>query len=711
MKALKASLILLIIAAASLTAVPVKAEQPTLADQLNITLNTVDWSSPSSLVVPHFGLIFARESNYSAALAVTSDFRTLLQLKRLAEIDGVNSSLINQQVAEAMTAQQMIGHWPDFDPKGVLVYWRHMVYAYDYAAELGLNMSKWNSTLAFQEYLDCWQNDHDFLWFNPADGTSNDYNNRYYDENAQVLSIFLKFHQTGTPEALDYANQMWQHLCNSHWAGNYFPYLGSSGQVECEAGSFAEIIAELNAANGGEMPHFPNYILQDIDYKFLSGGDWSAKLWSPGAYVVRHAQSNPERRLENTVNAWAALHSYYAVMNDSMKADFVKLLTGSPTAWQGLISNSNLYNEGRFRWREYQNYSDDASCGGAMILFLNGIVPDSGSLAIPVIEEVYQDWCSMFPESHFRFNYENQTIRIPVWKGKLNFTFGTETASYTFLEDGIYQVQFSSDWNNVTGATKISALRDEFSYLPPAEPQNPQPTPPTPSPPPLPSFPAFLSVRRSPTRDTIAPTVAVVSPRNSTYYDTAILLRFTVNEPTSRVSYSIDGGANVEVAGEAKLPPMLDGQHSIVVYARDLAGNVGSSDINFTLDTSPPGIVFLSPQNQTYTTTELLLSFTLNETATWTGYTLDGQETVTTTGNISLANVAYGPHTVIVYTKDAYGNMGASETLHFTVEASFPILWTVAITAIVACGAVALLLYFKRSSKTKKPEKEQALSS
>ena len=129
--------------------------------------------------------------------------------------------------------------------------------------------------------------------------------------------------------------------------------------------------------------------------------------------------------------------------------------------------------------------------------------------------------------------------------------------------------------------------------------------------------------------------------------------------------------------------------------------------INFTVDTSPPGIVFLSPQNQTYTTTALTLSFTLNETATWTGYSLDGQETVPFTGNISLTGLAYGQHTITVYTKDAYGNLGASETLHLTVEAPFPTLWTAALTAIVTAGAVASLLYFKRFSKTKKPKTQQ----
>jgi hypothetical protein len=53
--------------------------------------------------------------------------------------------------------------------------------------------------------------------------------------------------------------------------------------------------------------------------------------------------------------------------------------------------------------------------------------------------------------------------------------------------------------------------------------------------------------------------------------------------------------------------------------------------------------------------------------------------------------------------------MGISETLHFTVEAPFPTLWTAALTAIVASRAVVLLLYYRRFNKNKKLEKEQPL--
>jgi hypothetical protein len=350
------------------------------------------------------------------------------------------------------------------------VYWKYMVSAYRYAVELGSNTSIWDRDLAYEEFLRCWQVDHDFLWFDPENGIPTDYNNRYYDENAQVLSIFLKFYQIGVTDAINYANQMWTHLYTDHWNGSYFPYTPTWPQAECEAGPFAESIGELYAYNGNGLPNFPDYILRDLDYKFVSGGNWSATLWSPGAYVVRHAESNPEKRLENTVTAWAAMQSYYGLMNRSMQTDFVSLLTGSPSAWQGMIDNSGLFKDGRFRWRQNTNYTDDATCGGAMILFLNSVVPESGSMAIPVIDEVYEDWYSMFPASHFRFDYESKTIRIPVWAGKINFVLGTEPASYTFSEDGIYEIHFGSDWNSVIDASLISPLSNRFVYLDPAPP-------------------------------------------------------------------------------------------------------------------------------------------------------------------------------------------------------------------------------------------------
>jgi hypothetical protein len=149
---------------------------------------------------------------------------------------------------------------------------------------------------------------------------------------------------------------------------------------------------------------------------------------------------------------------------------------------------------------------------------------------------------------------------------------------------------------------------------------------------------------------------------------------------------------------------LADGMHSLVVYARDLAGNIASSaKVYFTIDTFPPSILLLSPQNQTYDTAELLLNFTLNETVSWIGYSLDGQETVTITGNTTLTGLSYGSHTITVYAIDSAGNTGSSETIHFSVPEPFPTMWiATAIIAIIATGGLAFLFHFKRTNKASK---------
>jgi len=86
-----------------------------------------------------------------------------------------------------------------------------------------------------------------------------------------------------------------------------------------------------------------------------------------------------------------------------------------------------------------------------------------------------------------------------------------------------------------------------------------------------------------------------------------------------------------------------------------------------TPDYSPPAINILLPQNKTYITTSIQLTFTVNETTSWIGYSLDGAANVTITGNTTLLSISYGYHNIIVYATDNAGNTGASETVYFTI--------------------------------------------
>jgi N-acetylneuraminic acid mutarotase len=115
--------------------------------------------------------------------------------------------------------------------------------------------------------------------------------------------------------------------------------------------------------------------------------------------------------------------------------------------------------------------------------------------------------------------------------------------------------------------------------------------------------------------------------------------------------------------------------------------------------TVPPVIDVFSPLSQVYNESDVSLVFTVNKQVNWMGYSLDGQENVTVSGNTTLSGLTNGLHNITVYAKDTFGNEGASETISFTVEEPFPTTLVVASIATVATIAVGLLVYFKKRKR------------
>jgi len=115
---------------------------------------------------------------------------------------------------------------------------------------------------------------------------------------------------------------------------------------------------------------------------------------------------------------------------------------------------------------------------------------------------------------------------------------------------------------------------------------------------------------------------------------------------------------------------------------------------------APPEIKIVSPENQTYNESSVPLVFTVNKPVNWLGYSLDGQDNVTITGNATLSELANGLHNITVYARDEFENTGASETISFSVEVPFPTTLVAAASAatIAVVGAV-LLLYFRKRKR------------
>jgi N-acetylneuraminic acid mutarotase len=112
--------------------------------------------------------------------------------------------------------------------------------------------------------------------------------------------------------------------------------------------------------------------------------------------------------------------------------------------------------------------------------------------------------------------------------------------------------------------------------------------------------------------------------------------------------------------------------------------------------TIPPKISVVSPENKTYNASSVALTFAVNKPTRWVGYSLNGRDNVTVTGNTTLTGLQNGLHKLTVYANDTLGNMGTSETVYFSVEVPFPITLVIAPIASVAIVGVGLIVYLKK---------------
>jgi hypothetical protein len=116
------------------------------------------------------------------------------------------------------------------------------------------------------------------------------------------------------------------------------------------------------------------------------------------------------------------------------------------------------------------------------------------------------------------------------------------------------------------------------------------------------------------------------------------------------------------------------------------------------VDLSPPSVLILSPQNKTYDSTDLPLTFEVNEPTSWMAYSLDGQPSVVISGNATLAVLPEGSHSVVVFANDTAGNAGTSGVIYFDI-APFPIILVAAVVVTAVIIVAVVLIYFKKPRK------------
>jgi hypothetical protein len=146
-------------------------------------------------------------------------------------------------------------------------------------------------------------------------------------------------------------------------------------------------------------------------------------------------------------------------------------------------------------------------------------------------------------------------------------------------------------------------------------------------------------------------------------------------------------------------------------YVESVAANEQYTPFGY--GTIPPDVSVISPGNTTFNSSSLSLVFTVNKPASWLGYSLDGQDNVTVTGNVTLSELSNGLHHITVYANDTFGNMATSKTISFTTATAveepepFPIV-TVAVAAITITVAIGISLAGYLNKKRRKQKTNSA---
>jgi N-acetylneuraminic acid mutarotase len=199
---------------------------------------------------------------------------------------------------------------------------------------------------------------------------------------------------------------------------------------------------------------------------------------------------------------------------------------------------------------------------------------------------------------------------------------------------------------------------------------------------------------------TVPPILEIVSPENMTYASNNVSLILSVNKPTNWIGYSIDEKENITITGDTLFTTLSEGQHRLFVYVNDTFGNaVSSNAIFFYVDTLSPYISIFAPENKTYNGNDLQSTVILNEPVSWLAYSLDQQDNVTISTNVTLAALQEGSHNITFYATDLVGNVGASSTIYFNIT-TFPIIWIAGVSVTLTIVIAAAYLLLKRRKTT-----------
>jgi hypothetical protein len=239
----------------------------------------------------------------------------------------------------------------------------------------------------------------------------------------------------------------------------------------------------------------------------------------------------------------------------------------------------------------------------------------------------------------------------------------------------------------------------------------------------------------SPPEDAAPPIITIFSPNSTVVTSDNVPLSFKAKisrgtsvlidvwyqvawQPNKTLVTHLNNTASITFFNDT-LAGMSDGNYMVTVFANGAGGFVkegpyyvyeivGSSSVNFTVDSILPTISFSTTQNSTFDTGKVVLDFAVNKPVSQIIYSLDNSRNVTANVNASLIlnSLSNGEHNVTIYAVDEYGIISPPSMIYFNIKV-FPTITALAfvlVVLVVIMVVAGLLVYHKKhqSSLVKK---------
>jgi hypothetical protein len=428
-----------------------------------------------------FNSILQTLSGYSDYGHCTEYMRQLSAYKRL----GLTSTTVDGYTQTVLDNFPFLGstktpYTYNDGSQWFLVYTRYVLRTgFGEAKRLSYNTAKWNPVTALSD-IDGLVDDYNYGIFalNPSTSAVAPGSGRTYDEDCETLDMYNQLYEHDKVNNLtnwQYARDtLWPYIYNNQYFTDHFGYTTGDTGYECEGHGIAFIIAKLRALNGYSLTNW-SYVTSDIHNRFLVDG-WDSPNWSHGTTryycTVHHHSTNSQRRLSDTLDSYYLLHAAYRFLQTSDKTAFADMITGNgdTLAWRGLIETSTLFDSSAWSFKPTSGDGATLSAtqAGLLTLFLLGIVPDTGSMYVPIYETGYL--AAGYNEGngfddYFSFDHANRTIKIPLRVGNIKFIYGTTPVTQAITTSGVYTIVFASDWNSITSCTKTGTVDESRLFF------------------------------------------------------------------------------------------------------------------------------------------------------------------------------------------------------------------------------------------------------